>query len=452
MDLPETEKRIKSFQQHHCFAIVSHTLYPQKQTLAVTNHVEVSSDSSSSSSDDESDQEVASELTEEQFDIIMDTLSVKSQLQNIDKDIIDMSPVMDNIPIIGRNLTGGIINKKTGIRVTSHTKRGPRPKQEDRVTVVPDIDQTLPEHTIAEPPTPPRAFFAVYDGHGGDECVRLLQSHFLNAARQHPQFRQSACGDDSGDLVHALRDTCDAVDETICRALSKTGDTSGGAALFVVWDKDERRLTVANVGDCRAVLGRFSSTSGGGNKAVVTTLLTKKQHRVSCPEESKRVIREGGRVRNSRFNGVLALTRSFGDVPHKISSCYNNNYYYPRSGSNSNNDERTRSTRRFGGPLTPIPDITVHDIDERDEFMVLASDGLWDVMPPPVVVNTVRTALADNAAAGGGGGSHNVDAMAERLVNEAFRRGSVDNVAVIVVFFHQGGGDDASTMAIAAAS
>mmetsp|Transcript_50529 Transcript_50529/g.60947 ORF Transcript_50529/g.60947 Transcript_50529/m.60947 type:complete len:128 (+) Transcript_50529:185-568(+) len=99
MDLSETEKRMKSFQQHHRFAIVSHTLYPQKQTLAVTNHVEVSSDSSSSSSDDESDQEVASELTEEQFDIIMDTLSAQPQLLNIDKDAIDMSPVMDNVPI-----------------------------------------------------------------------------------------------------------------------------------------------------------------------------------------------------------------------------------------------------------------------------------------------------------------------------------------------------------------
>lgn len=64
---------------------------------------------------------------------------------------------------------------------------------------------------------------------------------------------------------------------------------------------------VANVGDCRAVLCR------GGNAVVITT-----DHTPSVPSEAARVEAAGGFVSRGRVNGILGVSRSFGDIHCKV--------------------------------------------------------------------------------------------------------------------------------------
>jgi serine/threonine protein phosphatase PrpC len=64
----------------------------------------------------------------------------------------------------------------------------------------------------------------------------------------------------------------------------------------------------ANVGDCRAVL----SDKG---KAVQLTF----DHKPNAPKEKERIEAAGGFVHNGRVNGLLAVSRSIGDVNYKVS-------------------------------------------------------------------------------------------------------------------------------------
>jgi len=68
----------------------------------------------------------------------------------------------------------------------------------------------------------------------------------------------------------------------------------------------------------------------------------------------------------------------------------------------------------------------------RDEFVVLACDGVWDVMSNEECVGFVRAELA---AEGGGGGGYgvDVDAVAQRLVLRCLEKGSTDNISAVIV-------------------
>jgi serine/threonine protein phosphatase PrpC len=60
------------------------------------------------------------------------------------------------------------------------------------------------------------------------------------------------------------------------------------------------------------------------------------------------------------------------------------------------------------------------------EFMILATDGLWDIMSPQSAVNFVRKKLSEH---------NDLQQAAKELVREAISRGSVDNVTVLIVTF-----------------
>lgn len=97
--------------------------------------------------------------------------------------------------------------------------------------------------------------------------------------------------------------------------------------------------------------------------------------------------------------------------------------------------------------LIADPFISSHTITPEDEFVVVATDGLWDVMNHKQVVefvdNWAKThhAQFDHDAANGaqGSNSHNCaytpsDCVSAALVTEAVARNSLDNVSVTVLF------------------
>ncbi|KAI8972194.1 phosphatase 2C-like domain-containing protein [Trametes punicea] len=141
-----------------------------------------------------------------------------------------------------------------------------------------------------------------------------------------------------------------------------------------------RVLYCANAGDARGVLCR-------SGRAVRLTY----DHKGSDKQEAKRITDAGGFVMSGRVNGVLAVTRSLGDS----------------------------SMKEFvvGSPYT-----TETELSEEDEFLILACDGLWDVVSDQAAVDLVR-GIADPRKA------------AEELLDHAYRNYSSDNVTVLVVRF-----------------
>uniref|UniRef100_A0A2P2JL21 protein-serine/threonine phosphatase n=1 Tax=Rhizophora mucronata TaxID=61149 RepID=A0A2P2JL21_RHIMU len=181
--------------------------------------------------------------------------------------------------------------------------------------------------------------------------------------------------------------------------------SSGSTALTII--KQGEHLVIANVGDSRAVLAATSD-----NGSLVPLQLTV-DFKPNLPEEAERIMQSQGRVfclkdepgvyrvwmPNGKTGG-LALSRAFGDY----------------------------CVKDFG--LISVPDVTQRRITSRDQFVILATDGVWDVISIQEAVQIVSS-------------TPDREKSAKRLVECAVRawnykrRGiAMDDMSAICLFFH----------------
>ena len=121
-------------------------------------------------------------------------------------------------------------------------------------------------------------------------------------------------------------------------------------------------------------------------------------------------------------NGLLAISRAFGDTqfkPERDDNISNTN--------NSSNSSSNQNTRSPDGLVISTPEIISEVITPKTEFAVMATDGLWDVMTPQIAVNYIRNMLHKH---------RDLEEAAKNLTKEAIERGSVDNVTVLIMSFH----------------
>lgn len=243
-------------------------------------------------------------------------------------------------------------------------------------------------------------FFAVYDGHGGSRVAEACRERMHVVLAEEVRLRrgdrgQSPTGDDAR-WKEAMAACFARVDGEV--GVEDETDTSeqtvGSTAVVAV--VGPQRIVVANCGDSRAVLSR------GGVPVPLSS-----DHKPDRPDELERVEAAGGRVINwngYRILGVLATSRSIGDY-----------YLKPY--------------------VIAEPEVTVMDRTDKDEFLILASDGLWDVVSNDVACKIARNCLSGRAASKypeSVSGSTAADAAA-LLVELAISRGSKDNISVVVV-------------------
>ncbi|XP_066596792.1 protein phosphatase 1G-like [Prorops nasuta] len=139
-------------------------------------------------------------------------------------------------------------------------------------------------------------------------------------------------------------------------------DSGCTAVVAILKNKD---LYVANAGDSRAVLCR-------DGQALELSL----DHKPEDEPEMGRIVKAGGKVTaDGRVNGGLNLSRALGDHAYK-----QNTKLPPQSQM-----------------ITALPDVRHVTIDpQRDEFMILACDGIWNFMSSQGVINFVRSRLQKN--------------------------------------------------------
>ena len=177
------------------------------------------------------------------------------------------------------------------------------------------------------------------------------------------------------------------------------------------------RIIVANVGDSRAVLSR------AGAAIDLST-----EHRVYgrgpvVDSETARVLSAGGWVDDGRVCGILAVSRAFGDADFKGAGL-------PRMLSRGVEDghftaEVAANAQFTADPVTSEPDVLeMAVVPGEDELVIVASDGLWDVMSSGEVCTLARNDLRRGKTP---------TEVAQRLTTLALRRHTVDNVAVVVV-------------------
>lgn len=275
-------------------------------------------------------------------------------------------------------------------------------------------------------------FCAVLDGHGGSDVARYASRNLERRVRERlertDETRKEIRSVDA--YRSAVREALSILDEDVRK---REGWNGQGSAAVVAWihegpppaaaappptgptpgrsdeadvvaggSRPRRAIVVANVGDCRAVICRDGAA-----------LDLSADHRADDAEERDRIAAMGGTVEWSgvasdepsegpggvgtyRVNGVLEVSRSIGDANHKpwVSS---------------------------------EPEITCTPVMERqDDFVLLASDGLWDVMTSEEAVLFAISQLLDHRK------KHSE--VATLLATEAIRLGTVDNVTVVIIW------------------
>ncbi|TVU00864.1 hypothetical protein EJB05_53712, partial [Eragrostis curvula] len=250
-------------------------------------------------------------------------------------------------------------------------------------------------------------FYGVFDGHGcshvADACRERM--HELLAEELAPSSsapsREPAAWTGAMERSFARMDAevsagahsaavASASGSSSCRCDAHKCDHVGSTAVVAV--VEDRRVVVANCGDSRAVLCR----GGGGGEPAAVALTS--DHKPDRPDELERIEAAGGRVifwEGARVLGVLAMSRAIGD-----------GYLKPY--------------------VSSVPEVTVADRTDADECLILASDGLWDVVSNEAACEVARACLRR--------GRDKWCAEAATLLTKlALARRSSDNVSVVVV-------------------
>lgn len=225
------------------------------------------------------------------------------------------------------------------------------------------------------------AVFCVYDGHGGAHAAHYCRDHLhlnvlaalergeapadalqtsfaateagLLAEQQEQAARLAAarstsvqCADDAA----SSSELCGASSSDLCGATALTALLRDGS-LHLAW-----------LGDCRAVLCR-------GGEAVELTSDHVLSGGADSPgaRERARVLGEGGSIEGGRLSGFLECSRAFGDLD--------------------------RRTGRKPAGLSGAPELRCHPLQNEDEFVVLGSDGLWQLLEPQAAVRLARADL-----------------------------------------------------------
>jgi protein phosphatase PTC1 len=224
---------------------------------------------------------------------------------------------------------------------------------------------------------PDEDYMAVFDGHAGKEasayCADNMHLFLESLLNQQKELDIPSCMTESFTVTHQRMKS------------HKSGDgnfvESGTTALIALFKEND--LFIANAGDSRAVLCK--------NK---TAQLITEDHKPTTERELKRINAiTGGFVIKNRVQGKLAVARAIGD--------YKLNPY-----------------------VTEIPDVfgPFKWIDPEYEFLILACDGLWDVMEEQKACDYVRRCRDPREAA-------------IKLRDWAYDERSKDNISVIVIWF-----------------
>ncbi|XP_062997127.1 pyruvate dehydrogenase [acetyl-transferring]-phosphatase 2, mitochondrial [Elgaria multicarinata webbii] len=159
---------------------------------------------------------------------------------------------------------------------------------------------------------------------------------------------------------------------------------------------DNVDLHVANTGDCRAILGvqnkdgtwaalPLTQDHNAFNKLEILRL--KEEHPAS--EEDTLIV-------NNRLLGVLMPSRAFGDVQFKWSQELQHSVLGNRCNMEALNIYEYAPPNYHTPPyLTAEPEVTYHKIRRQDKFLVIASDGLWDMLSNEEVVRLVADHLLE---------------------------------------------------------
>eukprot|EP00903_Cladosiphon_okamuranus_P011424 g10765.t2 len=236
------------------------------------------------------------------------------------------------------------IHEELGVALVACSLKGWRKSQEDTSAIVINLGGHKDMLGVG-----------VFDGHSGQEASKYVAENLWNQVVATSQWA-------ANDIEGALKAAFLAVDASMQREKVCHGTT---AVVAVVTPGN---LYVANCGDSRAVLCKEGVATAMSN-----------DHKPCVYTERDRVIRCGGQIISGEFGGVsrvtypgcrvaMATSRSLGDFHFK------RNY-------NSSPSEQV---------ISPAPEVMCVPRSPQDEFLILGTDGVWDVLSNQEVSDMMR--------------------------------------------------------------
>jgi serine/threonine protein phosphatase PrpC len=210
--------------------------------------------------------------------------------------------------------------------------------------------------------------FCIFDGHGGIDVVNFLKNRMSQ-------------------LIKSNLENLIPVKESISKSFYKIDEElkfydsdNVGSTATVIIIKDNI-IYCGNVGDSKAYIVY---------KEKVEQISV--DHKCINEKEKERIIKCGGKIVKNRVNGQLILSRTLGD----------------------------KAIKKFG--VICEPDINEIKVNNDINFIVLASDGVWDVINDNELFELSKK-------------FKNADEFCKEIVKESIKKGTKDNVSCIVISF-----------------
>ena len=244
---------------------------------------------------------------------------------------------------------------------------------------------------------PKISYFAIFDGHGGEECSEFLKNNYMNYLIENANFPF----DIKLSMIESFQKIEDDFFKLKCKDNLEDSDKSGSCALVsVIFDN---KIYIANIGDSRAIM-----SIGGGTKVRQLTADQKPDN----IKEFERALKNGSKIylddnddpdrdeskiefikdkaelekmkeikENSKEEKIfrvypsdLAVMRTIGDIKAK--------------------------KKEFGGipgTIINIPEVYIFDINSSDDFIVMGCDGIFDDLSNQEIVNAAWTVFKHRA-------------------------------------------------------
>ena len=252
-------------------------------------------------------------------------------------------------------------------------------------------------------------FFAIYDGHGGKGCATFLKENLHKFITEF-SFLGVKIGIDMAEEKFLTK-------KAVNNELGKIIDPSGSCGIMLMIQG--KKCIIANIGDSRLIIFKNKEVS-----------FTTTDHKPDSIIEKARIELSGGKLykiqtlipiyqNGSRVNapwrvnpGQLSVSRTFGDIQAK--------------------DEK------FGGNKTAIialPDITEIELDNNYNFIVMACDGIFDVLKNEELLECIKIVIKEkNIKNFKDVNMHQLCGdFANMIIKSALAKDSFDNVSCIVI-------------------
>lgn len=234
--------------------------------------------------------------------------------------------------------------KNSKVMVASSSMQGWRISMEDAHQHILELS---PEDADA-------AFFGVYDGHGGAKVAKFAAINLHRYILNRPEYK-------ANDIQDAVRQGFLDCDRAMKMAEELKDEMAGCTAVTALIKGN--KLWCGNAGDSRCI-------GGVGGRAVALS----RDHKPNDPAERERIVAAGGFVEYNRVNGNLALSRALGD------------FFFKKNSDLPENEQI----------VSAEPEVQMTEVTEDWDFLLLACDGIWDVLSNQQVADFITTRIGRN--------------------------------------------------------